>query len=115
MVSAPRLTNSLARNTAFLPGHPPQLVKPVISISVSIPVNTPVLPCIALKSPVPGQKSSVCLHLIIPNFILPVSMFQNSLYIVNIRHSVGMSQQKRLRENVTFLLSLLDLNQGPSD
>ena len=41
IVSAPRFTISLARRTAFLPGQPPQLIKPTIFISSSTPVKEP--------------------------------------------------------------------------
>ena len=37
MVSAPRFTSSRARSTAFFPGHPPQLIKPMVSISSFTP------------------------------------------------------------------------------
>ena len=55
IVSAPLLTNSRARNTDFLPGQPPQLQKPIISISSVTPSKTPFLSLIILKSVVPGQ------------------------------------------------------------
>ena len=42
MASAPRFTSSLARSTAFLPGQPPQLVKPTISISSSTWAKAPI-------------------------------------------------------------------------
>ena len=69
IVSAPLRTSSLARNTDFFAGHPPQLQKPTISMSSVIPSKTPFLSLIILKSVVPGQKSSVCIHRIIPTFI----------------------------------------------
>ena len=43
--------------------------KPTISMSSVIPSKTPFLSLIILKSVVPGQKSSVCIHRIIPTFI----------------------------------------------
>lgn len=39
IVSAPLLTISAALVTAFLPGHPPQVLNPIISISPSTPSN----------------------------------------------------------------------------
>ena len=39
------------------------------SMSSVIPSKTPFLSLIILKSVVPGQKSSVCIHRIIPTFI----------------------------------------------
>ncbi len=56
---APRSTIIAARLTAFLPGQPPQLIKPIISAG---PVSSKAsLPSLAtLKSTVPGHMSSVC-------------------------------------------------------
>lgn len=70
IVSAPRFTSSLALRTDFFAGHPPQLIKPIISISSSIFSKAHLFSRITLKSVVPGQKSSVCIQRIIPSFIL---------------------------------------------
>ena len=69
IVSAPCSISIFARNMDFLPGHPPQVMNPITSISSSQPSKTPLRLFTALKHPLPGQKSSVCWHLIIPNFI----------------------------------------------
>ena len=70
MVFAPRFTISLARKTAFLPGQPPQSLKPINSISSSIPSKAPFFSRTILKSVVPGHMSRVCLQRITPSFII---------------------------------------------
>ena len=55
MVSAPRLTSSRALSTAFFAGQPPQLINPIISMSSSMPSNTPFFSLTMRKSVVPGQ------------------------------------------------------------
>lgn len=59
ITSAPRSTNVLAREAAFLPGQPPQETNPTtsdspISANANLPDNA------TLKSVVPGHISSVC-------------------------------------------------------
>lgn len=57
MVSAPRLIRVLARSTAFFPGQPPQLQKPMISMGYSSGtwLKTPFRSRTEMKSVVPGQ------------------------------------------------------------
>lgn len=74
IVSAPRSTSFRARNTAFLPGQPPQLQNPTSVMSPSTPSKAPLFSRTVLKSLVPGQKSSVCIQRIIPNFISVTSV-----------------------------------------
>lgn len=80
MVSAPRVISSFARKTAFLPGQPPQSINPIISMGSfsGVSEKAPDLSLIARKSFVPGQLSTVCMHLIIPTFISP--LFQSNWF-----------------------------------
>lgn len=55
IVSAPRSTISLALNTAFLPGQPPQEIKQIISMSSFIHSKAHDFSRITLKSVEPGQ------------------------------------------------------------
>lgn len=55
MVSAPLFTSSRARSTDFLAGQPPQLIKPMMSMSSSIPSKAPFFSRMNSKSVVPGQ------------------------------------------------------------
>ncbi len=89
MVSAPRLTISAALVTAFLPGQPPQVTMPIISISSSTPAKAPFLSRIILKSVVPGHMSSVCRHLIKPTFTTTqpfLFSLGNSTFLVHFLH-----------------------------
>lgn len=80
MVSAPLSKNSRALRTAFFPGQPPQFINPIISISSVTSENAPPFSRIILKHVVPGQKSSVCIHLIIPTFTLYSPLALSSFY-----------------------------------
>lgn len=46
IVSAPLRINSLMRRETFFPGHPPQLIKPISSISSSTPLYPFENPCL---------------------------------------------------------------------
>jgi hypothetical protein len=73
IVSAPRLTISAVRVTAFLPGQPPQALIPITSMSSVIPAKASFFSYITFKQAVPGHISSVCKHLIKPTFMLKSS------------------------------------------
>ena len=86
MVSAPRRTSSLARRIAFLPGQPPQFIKPIMLISsFEKSAKAPLRCATARKSVVPGQKSSVCIQRMIPIFKVAAPSFRLGYYIMERR------------------------------
>lgn len=93
IVSAPLFTSSLARKTAFLPGHPPQLMKPMISISSSTPSKAPFFSLINLKSVVPGQyfqKENI------------YTFDGKGELLITIMSSLAQEESRSISENVTW-------------